>query len=337
MKKTVWCVLGCMLFFSVLLPGPVFAQRRKLTIKLASLVPENTPWGDALNRMAGEWAQISNGEVELIIYHNGVAGTEVDALRKLRLNQAQAAMLSSFSLDTIAPGIMTLSCPFLIRNNAELDIVLETLKPELERRISEKNFFPLAWSKVGWVRFFSKSPVFVPADLKSLKLGTDENDPAMIDAFKAMGYKMVPVAMNQVLISLGSGMIEAMYQSPVNMAGTQAFGVAKHMASIAIAPFMGCIVLNQTTWNRIPEQYRDALRQSARRMEAELSVSIQELEQSVIKSMQKNGLIIHEINDAQQQLWYDDVGRVIPSLLGSTFDRGMYQRIETIVKNQRGK
>jgi TRAP-type C4-dicarboxylate transport system substrate-binding protein len=336
MKKNLCRVLLCLLFFCVLLPAPVSAQR-KLTIKLASMVPENTPWGDALKRMASEWTQISNGEVELIIYHNGVAGTEADALRKLKLNQIQAAMLSSLGLNTITPRVMTLSWPFLIRNDAELELGLKALTPELERRISQQKFFTLAWSKVGWVRFFSKTPVFTPTDLKSLKLGSDESDPTLINAFKAMGYRMVPINMQQVLIALGGGMIDAMYQSPVIMAGTQAFGVAKHMASISIAPFMGCIVLNQTTWNRIPAQYRDRLLQSAKRMEAELSVSVQKLEQEVIEVMKKNGLVIHDISAAQQQLWYDDMGRVPPDVMGAAFDRNIYQQIETIVKRQRGR
>jgi TRAP-type C4-dicarboxylate transport system substrate-binding protein len=251
------------------------------------------------------------------------------------MNQIQAAMLSSVGLNTITPGFMTLSWPFLIRNDAELELVLNALTPELERRISAQKFFPLAWSKVGWVRFFSRTQVLTPTDLKSLKLGSDESDPVFTDAFKAMGYRMVPVNMNQVLIALGGGMIDAMYQSPVTMAGTQAFGVAKHMASIAIAPFLGCIVLNQTTWNRIPAQYRDKLRQSAKRMEAELSVSVQKLEQEVIEVMKRNGLVIHDINAAQQQLWYDDMGRVAPDIMGGSFDRGLYQQIETIVKRQR--
>jgi TRAP-type C4-dicarboxylate transport system permease large subunit len=55
----------CAVLGSLLFPDPVFAQRRKIT----SLVPENTPWGAALNRMAREWGTATNGEVELIVYH----------------------------------------------------------------------------------------------------------------------------------------------------------------------------------------------------------------------------------------------------------------------------
>jgi TRAP-type C4-dicarboxylate transport system substrate-binding protein len=327
----------CIVFLGVLFPGPAFAQRRKITIKLASLVPENTPWGAELNRMAREWAAATNGEVELLVYHNGVAGGEADVLRKLKGNQIQAAILSSFGLNSLTPGheIMTLSCPFLIRDNTELDLVFNSLKPDLEDRINRGGFFTLAWSKVGWVRFFSKSPVFVPADLKRQKLGTNEQEPALMDAFKAMGYQMVPVAMNQILVYLNGGMIDAVYQSPVNVGGLQIFGVAKNMASIHVAPFMGGIVMNQSAWRSIPDRYKPEVLRIAKQLEADLDTSIQQLEADAIATMKSYGLVINELSPAQEQLWYDDVNRIIPSLLGNTFNREIYERIGALLAAHR--
>jgi TRAP-type C4-dicarboxylate transport system substrate-binding protein len=335
MKKFWYIAVFCLVFLCVEGPAPAFAQRRKVTIKLASLVPENTPWGSALNRMATEWAAASNGEVSLVIYHNGTAGSEGDVLRKLKMNQVQAAILTSFGLNTITPEILTMSAPFLIRNNAELDLVLNELKPELEQRINGKGFYTLAWSKAGWVKFFSKAPVFVPDDLKRQKLGTNENEPALMDAFKAMGYQMVPVSMNQVLVYLNGGMIDAVYQSPVTVGGLQIFGMAKNMASINIAPFMGAIVMNGAAWRSIPEKYKPELIRIAKKFELELDASIQKLEEDIIVTMRQYGLVVNQISPAQEQLWYDDGNRVVPTLLGSTFDREIYRRIEAILRDRR--
>jgi TRAP-type C4-dicarboxylate transport system substrate-binding protein len=334
MKKLipVLACLCCLLFPSAL---QAQAQRKTTVIKLVSLVPQDTPWGDLLNRMAVEWAKVTNGEVELRIYHNSKSA-EGDVLRQLNMNQIQAAMLSTFGLKLISPPIMTLSCPFLIRNNGELDLVLEALKPDLEKQISDKGYFTLAWSKVGWVRFFSKSPVFAPNDLKRQRLGTSETEPELMDAFKAMGYQMVPVAMNQILVSLSGGQIDAVYQSPVNAGGLQIFGLAKNMASIPVSPFMGAIVMNQRAWRSVPEKYRDELVRVTRRMEAELDGSIQALEADVIKTMVDYGLVINQISPEQEQLWYNDISRVMPSLVGTVFDRELYGRIESLLRAHRG-
>jgi TRAP-type C4-dicarboxylate transport system substrate-binding protein len=324
----------CISVFALVFPAQGTAQQRKTVIKLVSLVPENTPWGDLLNRMAVEWARISEGTVELRIYHN-VKSSESDVLRQLNMNQIQAAMLSTFGLKLISEPVMTLSCPFLIRNNDELDLVLEKLKPELEKQFNGKGYHTLAWSKVGWVRFFSKNPVFVPADLKRQRLGTSETEPELMDAFKAMGYQMVPVAMNQILVYLSGGQIDAVYQSPVNAGGLQIFGLAKNMASIQVAPFMGAIMMNQQAWRSIPAKYRDALIALTQKMEAELDLSIQALEASVIQTMADYGLVINQVSPAQQELWYADVERVMPSLVGTIFDRKMYGQIESLLRDYR--
>jgi TRAP-type C4-dicarboxylate transport system substrate-binding protein len=314
--------------------GPVFAQK-KVTIKLASLVPENTPWGAALNRMAQDWAKATNDEVVLVIYHNGVAGSERDVLRKLKQNQIQAAIFSSTGMSAIAPEIMTVSCPFLIRNDDELDLVLNALKGDLEQRINDRGFFTLAWARAGWVKFFSKAPVFLPVDLKRQKLGTASDQPELMQAFKSMGYNMVPVELTDVLIALNGGMIDAVYQSPVAVGGYQIFGVAKNMASINIAPFMGSIILNQRAWRSIPDTYKPKLLEITRKMEKELDTSILKLESDAVVTMSAYGLVINQVSPAQAQIWYTDVERAIPNLLGTTFDKEIYGKIETILRDYR--
>ncbi|MDR2746439.1 MAG: TRAP transporter substrate-binding protein DctP [Treponema sp.] len=334
MKRIFFPIL--FLCFALLAVIPLSAQRQKTTIKLSSLVPEQTPWGDLLNRMAAEWYKATDGEVEMVISH-GMKSSEADLLRQLNLNQIQAAMLSTFGLKLIMPEIMTLSCPFLIRNNEELDLVLNDVKPDIEKRISGRGYYTLAWSKVGWVRFFSKNPVFVPADLKRQKLGTSESEPELMDAFKAMGYQMVPVAMNQILVSLSGGQIDAVYQSPVNAGGLQIFGRAKNMASIQVAPFMGAIIMNQRAWRSIPEKHRDTLTRITRRMEAELDVSVQAFEAELIENFVEYGLVINRVSPEQAQLWYSDIDRAMPSLVKNVFDEGMYNRINALLRVYRGR
>jgi TRAP-type C4-dicarboxylate transport system substrate-binding protein len=318
----------------VLLVAPLFAQRR-ITIKMASPVPESTPWGSYLNQVASDWRRITNGEVELIIYHNGVAGSEKDVVRNLRVNQIQAAVLSTLGLYEIVPEVMTLSCPFLIRDDDELDLVLARLKDELEDNINKQGYFTLAWARVGWVKFFSKTPIFTPADLRRQRLGTNADQSEMNLAFRTMGFQMIPVSRNDILIALNSNMVDVVFQSPIAVGSTQAFGLAKNMASINITPFMGAVIFNQRTWRAIPDRYKPQLIESARRNERELDLAVRRLEEDMIRTMGNYGLRVNQLTPEQEQLWYDEIGRVIPELVGTLFDRNLYQRIEAILREHR--
>ena len=324
-------------FTAVLLITAVFplSAQRKITIKLASLVPENTPWGASLNRMAADWAQVTGGEVELIIYHGGVAGDEAAVLRKLRGNQIQAALFTSAGLHLITPEIMTLSYPMLIRNNEELEAVLKELRPELDKKIQEKNYITLAWARAGWIKLFSKTPIFTPADLRKLKLGCNPDDLEMMQAFRAMGFQMIPVSLNDVLISLNSGMVDTVYMSPIAVAASQLFGITKNMLSLNVAPFMGGIVVNESAWRKIPEKHRPALQAICKRIEAEVDGSFAALEADAVATMVKFGLTVNTISAQQEKEWINDIGRYESRLAGPIFDAGIHRKIVNILNAYR--
>ena len=320
----------------IFLAGPVFAQRT-ITIKMATQIPENTPWGHFLNLIANDWRKITNGQVDVIIYHNRTAGNEEEVVRNLRLNQLQAAVLSTFGLSEVTPEIMTFSCPFLIRDNDELDLVLSGIKDELEEKINSRGFYTLAWSRVGWVKFFSKAPVYEPADLKKLKLGTVNEYETLNQVFRTMGFQMVPVAQNEILIALNSPMVDAVYNSPVAVGSTQLFALARNMASINVAPFMGAVILNQRAWRAIPDKFKPQMIEAVRKREAELDRTVRNFEEEMISTMGNYGLTVNQLNPAQEQLWYDEIVRAMPSLLGSFVDKGIYNRIDAILKEYRSR
>ncbi|MDR0313414.1 MAG: TRAP transporter substrate-binding protein DctP [Treponema sp.] len=312
--------------------APLYAQR---VIRIASMVPENTAWGQALNRLAAEWTQVTNREVTFQIFHNGVAGGELDVLRKLRLNEIQGAVFSTVGLSAIAQEIMTISVPFMIRTDAELDIVLASAKDDLERIMSSKGFQVLAWARAGWVRFFSKSPILTPSDLTRMKLGTIPGQAELTQALRAMGYQTINVADADIIISLNSGMIDAVYDSPLLAAANQIFGVARNMLNLNIAPVMGGLVMNQPGWRAIPERYRARILEISKRVEREMDLSIIALETEALETMRRYGLQINTPSASQIQLWYNESDRAIPGLLGTTFNRDLYNRFTTILRNYR--
>jgi TRAP-type C4-dicarboxylate transport system substrate-binding protein len=326
--------------FLLLSAGMVFsggqsASGKAVTIKLASLVPETSPWGAALNKMAGNVKAETGGAVDIIVYHNGVAGGEADVLRKLRLNQIQAAILTSFGLNEITPQILALSCPFLIRSDDELDYVLEKLKPVLEEKINQSGFQTIAWSKVGFVSFFSKVPARTPVEMKKLKLGTSDTETTLLNVFKSMGYQLVPQSMDQVLIDLNTGRVEAVYQEPLSAASFQLFATAKYMMNFSIAPFMGGIFMNQTAWRTIPEQHRSVILKHAAVAETEINAQLDDLRKNAVEMMVKNGLVIYDLTPEEQELWISDTESAIPRLVGSMFDADVYRQITDILKEYR--
>jgi len=334
------CFLLCLLM-CFLLVSPLFSQG-VINLKLASLVPENTAWGQAINRLAAEWMRISNGQINVIVYHGGTAGTESQVMSMLRSNQIQAGVFTSMGLNQITPEVMAFSYPFLIRNDAEYREVISKLRSDVDAKMQQKGFVTLAWAHAGWIKLFTRTPIITPADLRALKLGTGTDDPSMEQAFKLLNYSVVPSELNDQLPALQSNRIQAVYNSPIFVAGNQLFGIASNMSSINVAPFMGGILVNTRAWRTIESRLSPAvitqLKQICKELEAEIASSISVLENDAVNTMLRHGLKVVDLTPAQTQVWYDDTARYESRLIGGSspiFNREYYIKIRDILVQYR--
>jgi hypothetical protein len=53
--------------------------------------------------------------------------------------------------------------------------------------------------------------------------------------------------------------------------------------------------------------------------------------------MKNNGLKEIQLTPQQLQEWYDETAKAIPGLIGSTFDRTTYNKIDGILKTLRSR
>jgi TRAP-type C4-dicarboxylate transport system substrate-binding protein len=120
----------------------------------------------------------------------------------------------------------------------------------------------------------------------------------------------------------------------------QLFGITKNMCSISVAPIMGGIIINDTTWKRIPDKYKPKLMDVCKDIEKESNSAIIELEKSAMDVMLKNGLVVDEVNPAQEALWRNETIQASSLLTGGSkpiIDRALFMRIEALLKAKRSQ
>lgn len=305
------------------------SQSSAVTIKLASVAPEHSPWGIALNILATEWERITDADVT--IYHDAIAGAEDDILRKMRIGQLQAAVLTSSGMKNVVPEVFSMSVPFLIRTEEALNFVLRHVAEELEERFRDNRLHVLAWSRAGWVYFFSKSPVTFPDDLRPQRLAADPSNEELLQAFKIMGFRPIPIPLPELVTSLNSGLVDAFYQSPLAAAGFQSFGLAPYMLNVKVAPFLGAIVITDSAWRRIPAAHRDEFREATRAIASDMEKAVGMLEQQAIAMMQMDGLVVAESSPEIEEAWERDVSRFDEAFL-DLFDTEMTNRVRELVE-----
>ena len=342
-KKLLFAVFGITMILGA---TELFAQRGRaqaevLEVRLGSPLPRESPWGRTLDRIAAEWNRITNGQVRLNIRHGGIEGTEARMHMALASDTIQAAVLTSFGLSLIDPAIMTLTVPFLIRNEREMDAVMREIQGDLETRLNSGNYFMLAWSRAGFVNIFSRDPVSTPDDLRRLRIASNPEASEANTAFRTMGFQIFEADWNDVGNRLNAGTVTAIYNNPAAVAAFQLHTILRNMLSTNIAPVVGGIVMNQVTWRRIGElnpRFQQELMTATRRIAEDFDRTLQNDIDRAIQTMTRAGLRVNRPTAAQEQLWFGEIERALPNLLGTVYDRDLYNRINnTLIRFRAGR
>jgi len=313
---------------------PAPAPAGALVIKIASIAPSRSPWDKALEAMANDWERLSNGAVQVRIYPGGIAGTELDVIRKMRLGILQGGVFSNMGLAKIDPSVTVISIPFLFHSREEFNAVFEKMKPKFEQLIEAKGFKMMLWTLAGWVNFFTKTPVLEPDDLKKLKINVTEDFPEIEQIWKRMGYEVVP-GESDMMIQLQSGAITALYLPPLLAASGQYFALAPHMLGPSLAPLVGGLVLSDRAWAAIPADLRQPFLDATARAAKGLYDETMALEADAVKMMKDNGLVIHDPSPAAMAKWREAARTAVADLIGSVFSKDIYDQVVRLIQDYR--
>ncbi len=301
-----------------------------LTLKIGSLGPVDTPWDDALRRVAARWKEISGGQVTVKIYPGGIAGDEADMVRKVRIGQLDGVALSGTGLNRITSDILALCLPLFFHSNDELIYVMENTFDDFARTMKEKGFELVGFTSSGWVKLFGKRPIYTPDDLKSQRLAVSAEDEEILYTWRAMGFDATPLHTTEILAGLQSGMVEAFHTPPIIAALYQWFALAPNMSTIDIAPLVTGLVIGERSWNRIPDRYKEAFAEASREVMAPLYDEVMALEEEAMQIMIDNGLQVDEMTDEMLAEWDSIVQQGHNLLVGTSVSPEIYARVTAL-------
>jgi len=318
MKRSPALAALVLIFCAGLLPAQV-------VLKLASLAPADSPWDKALQKMALEWQALSQGKVTVKVYSGGIAGDEPDMIRKMRINQIQMAAMTGSGLGKIHPDFLVYQLPFMAKTDTELEYLFAKLRPRLEKLMEEKGFTFLAFTHSGWLRFFAKTKAVTPGDVAKLKFFVMEGSPEIDQAWKELGFHIVPLPANDAFAGLQSGMVELFTASPLTAAAMQWFALAPNMADFHWTPLSGGLVVSNQAWKRIPEELRLELKKSAEAALYGLIAEVDKVEAQAMQIMLKNGLVVHKASPADLEQWEKLVEKAMKILIDNPISRDIYE------------
>jgi len=305
-------------------------------VRLGTLVPKGSSYYKHLLAMGEKWRQAPGSGVALTIYADGTMGGELDMVRRMRLGQLQAGMLTTMGLMEIEPGVGGLqNLPMMFRSFEEVDYIGEKLHPMLEKRLDEKGFVVLFWGDAGWVRFFSKTPVRRPDDLRKTKLFVWSGNPDQVDIYRTGGFNPVPLETVDILPSLQTGLINAVPTPPYIALASQVDTVAPNMLDLNWVPLVGATVIAKKTWDAIPPQGREACLKAATEIGKLIQADSRRESVESVEAMKKRGLKVHTVTPEIEAEWRKEAEAVYPKIRGRFVPEDIFDEVVKLLKEYR--
>ena len=245
------------------------------------------------------------------------------------------AIFSTIGLNELAPeaGIYTLSMPFLIQNQNELDTVLDKFDYDLKSAYRKVGFEVITWTNVGWFSFYTKDRYASLDDLKRIQIASAGLDsPVLGDSFRAAGFTIEDMPQDRVLQSLSSssgvrGFFGVhLYAYVTGLSKQINFGL-----DAKLCPVVAGLVISTDAWSQIPDQYKPAMLAAVERMRKRLSETLEESDQRYIANMKKDGVTFINPTPAEMAQWEKsftaDIDKINRSVPGA-FDMNFYRRIQ---------
>ena len=307
-------------------------------IRLGTLAPRGTSWHRSLLEMGEKWRAAQGAGAAFIVYTDGSQGGEADMVRRMRVGQLNAALLSVVGLTEIDDSVAALQkMPMVFRSWDELDYLREKLRPTLEKRFLDKGFVVLFWGDAGWVRFFSREPALRPADYRRMKVFAWAGDNPQVEIMKTLGYQPVVLEISDILPGLQTGMINMVPSTPFYALIGQFYNHAPYMLDMNWVPIVGAVVITRKAWDAMTPSGQKALRQAGDAAGVELrALSRRENEESV-EAMKKRGLKVQPVTPELEAEWRKVAEHAYPMIRGNMVPAELFDEVQRLLKEYRAQ
>jgi len=298
-------------------------------LRLATLAPRSSDLGKAFQRLRKELREKTNGDVELKMYHGGVAGDEETVVRKMRVGQLDGALLTSTGLGALVPQVLVLQAPGLITSYPALDDVRKELAPQLEALFTKAGYTLVSWGDSGQVRIFSKHKIQHPDDLKGVRPWVWRGSPTMRAFIEAAGANGVTLGLPEVFGALQTGMVDTVIASSIGVLGFQWHTRLKTITKPGGGIVVGAYVIKTDRLNALPEVARNHILQSAKEHAQEFREGGRKFDEEATEALMGR---LKAVNLWRNQHAWEAVQREARNALaGRLYSRSLMARVQEIV------
>ncbi len=319
------------LLFCLLLSSSLTFADPKI-LKVGSLTPRESPWGQVLRVWVKAVNEKTQGQVQIEMFWNGTQGDEGALISKMRLGQLAGAIVTGVGLSLIDPQVNVLQAPGLYADWSRLDKVRDAFRPRFDASFRKAGFELVGWGDIGLDRFMSKGfAVKNPVDLKGKHPWTWKEDPILPAVFSSLGVTPVATSVPEALPELSNGNVDCMSISALGAEQLQWSSRLDTINTMVVAPNIGGMVLTKSALDRLTAAERAAVLDAGRIAASALTERIRKEDALALERLKKRFVVV-EPTPESLQLWKQVFVQARARLAEGTLSKAMLEEAQELAK-----
>ena len=314
---------------ALLAAAPALAETE---LKIATVAPEGSAWTRIFNKMKAAVEKKTAGAVKLRLYPGQVQGDERDVVRKINTGQLQGGSFTAVGLSLINPKVLILQMPLLFNSYAQLDKVRAALRAELEQSFRDKGYELLGWGDVGWVYLMSKEPVASKEDLKKQKVWVWSDDPISKALMREIGASPRLLGLPQVYPALNTGIVNAVYNSPLAALTLQWHTKVKHVSDFPLAIAIGATVVSKKSFDAISAENQKVVKELCEKFHVALNQRVRQDNDKAFEALKAGGVELVTVPEASKQQFRDVAAKVAQQFAPRYYSKELLDRVRKLLR-----
>lgn len=308
----------------------------KFAIKLATLAPEGSTWMKTMRQIDDEVRNRTENRLGFKFYPGGVQGDEKDVLRKIRNGQLHGGGFTGFGLGTVVPAVRVVELPFMFETLNELDYVRSQTDGYFYDAFEKEGYIHLGWADVGFIYLYSKEPIRTPDDMNTAKIWIWSGDPLAELFFEAFDVSPIPLAAPDVLTSLQTGVIDAVYASPLACIALQWFTRVEYMSDVPMTHGVGGALVSRRALKKVDPADVSILVEVSRERLRELTETTRRQNQEAIEELKKEGIEIVSVPEEMRREFFETGRAAWANGVGELYSQELLDRVKAALAGYDG-
>jgi TRAP-type C4-dicarboxylate transport system substrate-binding protein len=308
------------------------------TLRFATAVPDGSSWARELKGLQRDVERTTSGAVHIKWYWGSVVGDELTALKYIRSGRLDGAGGAEFC-HRLAPSLRVFTLAGLVQSHAEADEVLRRLHKTLDEEFATSGFVPLSISStLGSPILFTNTPVRSMAELRKQRLWNWDQMEVTTVHLTAMGLRVVPTPIEEAGRAADEGRVDGFYAIPTAALAFQWATRVRFFTNMSSGFLPGCIVVAQRAIDRLPNEYKEALRTAGAKFGLRFDEVGQQMDQALLGGLfEKQGIKPVSVSESFRAEFFEAARTAREKIDEKLVPRALIDRVQSILADYRAE